>query len=379
MTKPAPDFPHILQTFDLAGHVAGAETFGNGHINDTYLVRIAHADRRRRYVLQRINADVFPDVEAIMRNLVRIAKHVAERSAVDDGLLDRQVQFAPIPTRDGAAFARDEHGDAWRLIPFIYGAHSIDTVSAPAQAGAAGSAFGRFLALLSDLDPGELAETIPGFHDTPARYRQFEDAVGNDAAGRAADCAREIDMARSFAGRCALLENMRAADELPLRVAHNDAKINNVLFDDESSRPACVVDLDTVMPGTPLHDFGDLVRTAIAPIDEDARRANEIEIDIDCYEALVAGYLAEAGALLNDAEIAHLPDAGLIITIETGLRFLADHLDGDRYFRTTRPGQNLDRCRTQFALASSIERRLDRLHELTEAAHANMPGGGRTA
>ena len=361
-----PDFPGILQRFELTGHFDGAEPLGSGHINDTWLIRISHFDSRKRYVLQRINDTVFRDPLAVMENIDRVTRHIqALPLARFSGQIPGQQTFAPIRTRSGDPYSQDDAGRTWRLWPYVYGASTINNVQSAAQAREAAKAFGVFQCLLQDLPGPPLKETIPGFHDTVARFVQFRAALDVDRHDRARHCQAEIEAALSYEPFVTSFCSLANADVLPVRIAHNDTKINNVMLSDETGEAVCVIDLDTVMPGLALFDLGDMVRTMTVSAREDQADCNDVVMRMDYYEAVTAGYLDAAGAFLSQDEIHNLPDAGKIITLENGLRFLTDHLDGDQYFRTTRENQNLDRCRIQFALVRSIDEQLDTMRSIT--------------
>ena len=365
------DFAAVLQRFELSGHVASVETVDSGHINRTFLVRITHANGTKRYVLQRINSHVFPNPTAVMENIDRVTTHIGSRAASQAAdRLSQQSQLILIRSRDGESFVNDGDGSFWRLWPYIYGASTFDTAQSGKTAYGAAAAFGNFQSLVHDLPGPRLQEIIPDFHNTPARYEQFRTALESDTCGRAKRCAQEIENAMRFEESAGALCLMHERGELPERIVHNDAKINNVLFDDKTGLPVCVIDLDTVMPGLALYDFGDLVRTVAMPVAEDARDLDSVVLQLDLYEQLVAGYIDSTIDFLSDAETEHLALAGKIITVETGLRFLTDYLAGDTYFRIHRPEQNLDRARTQFALAASIEEHFQSMQSITSDARA---------
>ncbi len=326
----------IAAHFNLPGPVQAVVPHPVGHINDSFIVTSAD----RRFLLQRINTGVFKSPRNVMENIARVTEHL-RRKGVQTLTL--------ISTRDGKTYL--DEGGAWRMYDFIAGARSFDVVDAPARAREAARAFGEFQCALADLPPPRLAETIPDFHNTPMRFAAFRKSLEADSANRAASAKREIDFALAQESLAHALIDLH----LPERVTHNDTKINNVLFDERTDRAVCVVDLDTVMPGLALYDFGDLVRTATSPAAEDERDLSRVVFQKPMYDALVEGYLETAGDMLTDAEKEHLALAGRVITFETGLRFLTDHLGGDTYFKVHREGHNLDRCRTQFRLVERLE------------------------
>ena len=296
---------------------------------------------------------MFPDPAGLMDNICRVTDHLRGKATGVDTVLDL------VPTAQGDRYHEDAHGGFWRVYRFIGNAASFDRVQSTDQARMAARKFGEFQRDLSDLPGPRLNETIAGFHDTPARYRRFRAALSADGLGRTVDCAAEIDRAFAFEKAAGSVALAQRAGDLPERIIHNDTKLDNLLFDRDSGEPRCVVDLDTVMPGLVLYDFGDMVRTMTSPAAEDAEDLSAVTMRIEYFAALVEGYLEASASFLTDKEIELLPLSGLVITVETGLRFLTDHLSGDGYFKVHRPGQNLERCRTQFALAESIVDQLD--------------------
>ena len=355
MSTPAalPDFPAICGEFAFEGRFAGGRVHGSGHINDTYAVTFDQSGRSVRYVLQRINHRVFKDVPALMENIARVCAHVSGRVAGEPDAARRGLKL--VPARDGAAYHRDPAGDCWRAYHFIENATSFDKIESPEQARVAARAFGGFQRLLADLPGPRLRETIPDFHHTRKRFEALERAIRDDAAGRAAGVAAEIDFARGQEGLVDRLLDLQARGDVPERITHNDTKLNNVMLDDATGEALCVIDLDTVMPGLALYDFGDMARSATNAAAEDERDLSRVRMQLPVFAALVEGYLAGAGSLLNAAERANLALAGRVITFEIGIRFFTDHLQGDVYFKVARPGHNLDRARNQFALVRSME------------------------
>ncbi|MGY8796817.1 MAG: phosphotransferase enzyme family protein, partial [Woeseiales bacterium] len=311
---------------------------------------------------------VFPDPVAIMENVARVTAHVQSKAAKCQ-VLERQSNLHVISTYDGNAYYRDSDREYWRLWPHIENATTIDTVQSAKQAYIAGSAFGAFQVLMHDLPAPRLLETIPNFHNTIERFAQFSTSLSEDTGDRAKRCAPEIEIALVNEANAGVLNRMHESGELPERVVHNDAKINNVMLDDATGEAVCVIDLDTVMPGLALFDFGDLVRTATASAAEDQDGAT---IQLTWYAQLVDGYLKHTASFLNEAEVELLPLAGRIITLETGLRFLTDYLSGDTYFKTDRADHNLTRCRSQFSLLASIDQQFSQMQEITAAAYAKL-------
>ena len=343
----------VASHFALEGRYLGSASHGSGHIHETFRGRFALAGRRPSVIFQRLNLRVFPDPHALMENLLAVT--AALRKNLGSHAARRVLQA--IETRSGDFLHRDERSDFWRCFEFIGDSRSIDRVNEAGEAFAAAFAFGDFA---SRLAPGgvELAELIPGFHDTPARLAHLERAAALDVRGRRQGVAAELRQVEQLASIASSLVEAQSRGRIPTRIAHNDAKINNVLFDAHSGEVLCVIDLDTAMPGTPLFDFGDLVRTASCRAAEDTSALESVEMDPELYAALHEGYLAGASGSLSEPETALMPHAGVLIAFETGVRFLTDYLNGDVYFRVHHAEQNLYRARCQLALAADIARRL---------------------
>jgi len=370
---PISDLREIASHFELDGNFVSADRYGSGHINDTFLVTVARGSANVRYILQRINKHVFRNPVSLLENIRRVTEHLQSRSVGSGQCLTL------VATNDGADYFLDQHQEYWRVYHFVAGARTIDTAQSREQAQEAAAIFGRFQSQLSDLPGPRLHETIPDFHNTLVRYRQFRHALERDSCGRARHCGTEIDRALSFEQGAGVLAELQAAGDLPERIVHNDAKLNNVMFDERSGAATCVIDLDTVMPGLVLYDFGDLVRSVATSAAEDETNFSRIEMRLDYFQALAEGYLGSAMEFLTEAEIGRLAIAGKIITIETGLRFLADYLSGDEYFRTHRPQHNLDRCRAQFALAVSIDAQLAAMEDIVAGFVSRVNRNGQAS
>jgi aminoglycoside phosphotransferase (APT) family kinase protein len=347
--------------FQIDGEFRGATPYGSGHINDTWCAVFLEAGAPVRYTLQRINHHIFQRPAALMENIRRVTTHLAAQLAGEPDAARRALTL--IPARDGQAWHMDAEGNHWRAYRFIEQARTYDAVESPAQAFQAARAFGHFQELLASLPAPPLHDTIPDFHHTPKRFQALRQAIEADAAGRALLAKPEIDFALAHESIAGVLLDAN----LPERVTHNDTKINNVLLDEASGEALCVIDLDTVMPGLAPYDFGDMVRTATCPAQEDERDLSRIAMQFPLFEALARGYLASAGGFLTKAEKRLLPFSGKLITLEIGIRFLTDYLGGDTYFKVHREGQNLDRCRTQFKLVESIERQEEAMERLVES------------
>lgn len=361
------DIAKVASAFRLPGTFVSASPYGSGHINDTYAVVQETGEGRRRFLLQRINEKVFKDPPALMRNVSRVCAHAQERLRLEGRKDADRRALTLVPARDSRDWHQDELGGCWRCYLFIEGATGHDVIRSAGQAREAARAFGAFQALLADLPGGRLNETIPDFHHTPARFSAFRRALKADAHGRAPAAAAEIAFALDRAHEVGVIVDAMAAGKVPERVTHNDTKLNNVLIDDRTGEGICVIDLDTVMPGSALYDFGDLVRTSTSPAAEDETDLSLVEMRMPMFRALVEGYLSAASGFLTAEERRLLAFSGKLITLEIGLRFLTDWLEGDVYFKVRRPGHNLDRCRTQFALVRSIEAQLPAMEAFVAA------------
>jgi Ser/Thr protein kinase RdoA (MazF antagonist) len=362
------NLPHDVQTlsrqFQLSGKYLSAEPYGSGHINDTFRVSYDRGGTVVHYLLQRINHQIFKNPPALMENVRRVTEHIRGKLAAKGDVSRRALTI--IPTRDGELLHRDEAGNFWRTYVFIENARTFDAVETAAQAYQAAKEFGQFQKLLADLPSPPLAETIPDFHNTPKRFAAFEQAIADDKSNRAASVKSEIEFALSRKPIASVLLTLCERGEMPERTTHNDTKFNNVMLDKDTNEGLCVIDLDTVMPGLSLYDFGDMVRTTTSPAMEDERDLSKVEMQMPMFEALVSGYLSTAAEFLTPAERALLAFAGKLITFEQGIRFLGDYLNGDVYYKTHREGHNLDRCRTQFKLVECIERQEEQMNRLSE-------------
>jgi aminoglycoside phosphotransferase (APT) family kinase protein len=355
------DVRTVAEQFQFRGEVLGLAPHGNGHINDTYLVTCGGIGLPARYILQHINRNVFRDPAAVMQNIERVTAHLAAQAAGEPDGARRALHL--VPARDERNWFVDAQGETWRAYSFIEHARTYDTATSAGQAFQAALAFGRFQQQLADLPPPRLHHTIPDFHHTPRRFAALEQSIAADVMGRAALARPEIEFALSRRS----IANVLLDAGLPERITHNDTKFNNVLLDDTTHEAICVIDLDTVMPGLALYDFGDMVRTTTSPAQEDERDLAKVTMQFPLFEALVRGYLEAAGGFLTAAERKYIAFSGKLITFEIGIRFLADYLAGDTYFKVHRDEHNLDRCRTQFKLVESIERQEERMNRLVES------------
>lgn len=345
----------VGRQFALPGEVTAVAPHGQGHINRTFLA----TTNGGRFVFQCINESIFRDVPALMDNIRRVTAHAPDCTP------------SLVPARDGAPYVRADAGGAWRVYRFVEGARSVQKIESPAQAREVARAFGAFQKRLATLPAPRLYEVLPGFHDTRLRYAALHDAIAADPARRVAAAREEIAFALAREREAGVLLDLHAAGQLPERVVHNDCKLNNLLLD-AAGRATCVLDLETTMPGFAPCDFGDMVRTASCAAAEDELDLSRVAADPAMLRALAEGYLEGAAGLLNAAEVAQLAFAGRLITLEQGVRFLADHLRGDTYYRIHRPGHNLDRTRAQFALVRSLESRHTEFERIIQAVAARL-------
>lgn len=347
--------PKIVEEFSIYGSYLDSRPHGSGHINDTFVAAFSQAGTRLRFIFQRINHRIFMDPPALMENVERVTQEALRQLQMAQVPDITRRSLRVIPARNGQPFVRAEDGSFWRCYPFIEGARTYDIIQNARQAYEAARAFGEFQSLVAGLQGPRLRETIPNFHNTRSRYDRLKEIVVANPRGRLAGAMPEWDFIQRHESLVDILLGLQVKGEIPERITHNDTKLNNVMIDDTTEVGICVIDLDTVMPGLALYDFGDMVRTATSPAAEDERDVAKVRMQMPMFEALVRGYLSSAGKFLNEAEKAHLVFAGKLIALEIGIRFLTDHLEGDSYFKIKRENHNLDRCRTQLALVKSIE------------------------
>jgi len=356
----------IGDQFAIEGVCVIGEEIEAGHINTTYLATYEQKEgRRKRYILQRVNELVFKDPEAVMLNVAVVTQHINNKVLREKKDAGGQT-LSLFPARSGASWIKGKGGGLWRCYNFIEGCQTYDVVENTRQAYQAAKAFGAFQDLVSDLPASELTETIPGFHDTRARYDHLLTMVAADPCDRVKKVQPELDYIESCNSWLGKLLELQTAGELTTRITHNDTKVNNVMIDSKTDEAVCVIDLDTVMPGLSLFDFGDLVRSATTPASEDERDLSKVEMRMPIFEALVEGYLSTAGNFLSPLEIDLLAFSGKVISLETGIRFLTDYLEGDLYFKTSRDEQNLDRCRAQLKLVQSIEEQEPKMNDFVK-------------
>ncbi|MBQ2072237.1 MAG: aminoglycoside phosphotransferase family protein [Oscillospiraceae bacterium] len=339
----------VLDLFRLNGRPVSCDPYGEGHINLTFL---AVTDTGKRYILQRLSRAAFHDIPGLMGNVAAVTEFLAARSP------DPRSSLHLIPTLDGRSFCRDSEGEFWRVYDFVEDSLCLQTPETPEDFYQSAVAFGQFQCRLRDFPAETLCETIPNFHNTPDRYRKFHLAVDADAAGRLSSVLPEIRFLLEREEKAGTLQRLREGGELPVRVTHNDTKLNNVMLDAVTRKALCVIDLDTVMPGLVAYDFGDSIRFGASTAPEDEKDLSRVEMSLDLYETYARGFIPACGGL-TAAELESLPLGAWTMTLENGLRFLTDYLEGDHYYHITRPEHNLDRCRTQLKLVSDMEQKWD--------------------
>ena len=355
-----------LGAFDFGAPAADVSRFGRGHVNDTFCVRTLPPGEER-FILQRISSAAFKRPDQVMANVIGVTEYLGEKIRAAGGDRSREA-LEVLRTRSGAGYYSDSRGGAWRAFPFIRNAHSFHSARTPELFAASGRAFGRFQRLLDGYPAETMYETIPRFHDTADRLAKLKAAAAADPLGRAGDCAAEIAFAFEREEDCSVALDARRRGELPLRVTHNDTKLDNVLFDERTGEGVCVIDLDTVMPGLAINDFGDSIRFGANHCAEDERDQSKVRLDVELFSVYTSAFLEGTGGILTPAEIGYLPWGARLMTLECGIRFLTDYLEGDVYFHTDRPGQNLDRARTQFTLVRDMEARWEELSAIVRAA-----------
>lgn len=353
-----------VYAFGFGPKCSYVKPFGAGHINETYAVYMPGEDGDElSYVLQRVNSNVFKDPAGVMENIFGITEYLRGVIRAEGGDPDRET-LSYIKTKTGCNYFEDAEGEPWRCYNFIPDSVCYQKVEQPEQFYQSGSSFGHFLKQLGDYPAKRLHETIPDFHNTVKRFRAFQVAVRRDLKNRAFSCEKEIAFVKARERDCGVLVRQQEAGKLPLRVTHNDTKLNNILFDETTGKGICIIDLDTIMPGLAANDFGDSIRFGAATAVEDEKNLDLMHFDLELYEMYVKGYLEETKDVLTEAEIQSLAWGARIITLECGIRFLTDYLQGDIYFKTGYPEHNLVRARTQFKLVSEMEQQFGRMEEI---------------
>ena len=338
----------IYSQFRLDGRVISCTPTGGGHINRTYLLVTA---RPHLYILQWLNGQVFPNPAGVMHNVVAVTEHLHAR------MNDPRTALTLVPTLTGEPCLFTPEGECWRVFEYILDSVCLDAAESAEELRQCGVAFGMFQKLLADFPADTLEETIPRFHDTPDRFRLLREAIARDCAGRLASVQDEVNRFLAHEGEAGALLTLQESGELPLRVTHNDAKLSNVMLDEATHAPLCVIDLDTVMPGLAAYDFGEAIRSGASTAAEDEIDLTRVQCSLTLYEALTEGFLSACEDRLTRMEIETLPLGAKLMTLENGVRFLTDYLNGDTYFAIHRPGQNLDRARVQLTLLEDMERK----------------------
>lgn len=354
-----------VKFFDFRGSIIDFRPFGNGHINDTYLVRFRYGGKTVKYIMQRINNGVFKNPEQVMSNIINVTSFLRNQ-IIDAGGDPERETLNVIKTKDGKGFYIDGYGSFWRAFVFIADAVSLDLPEDNNDFYQSAVAFGNFQHRLGSFPANELFETIPDFHNTPVRYDNLIKAIERNASGRADNAKAEIEFAKERREFTNILEDSFAKGLIPKRVTHNDTKMNNVMLDKDTREPVCVVDLDTIMPGYSVNDFGDSIRFGASTAAEDEKDLSKVHFDIGLFETYTRGFLKGCGGSLTQNEIMLLPVGAKMMTLECGMRFLTDYIDGDAYFKTAYEEHNLVRCRTQFKLVSEMEEQWDAMQKIVE-------------
>ncbi|MBQ4617318.1 MAG: aminoglycoside phosphotransferase family protein [Clostridia bacterium] len=358
-----PILEEVLGAFAFPDTLVGAVRYGQGHINDTFCVLCQPQEGDCvRFILQGLSSAAFPHPEEVMENFVAVTSYLRDIIVENGGDPSRET-LRLLPTKDGKPFYTDANGKVWRLTPFIEGTDCLQQAT-PALFEASAKAFGRFQYQLRDFPADTLHEPIAHFHDTEDRFRKFLVALEADACGRAASVQEEIAFVLARRDDCSVAMQALRGGVLPLRVTHNDTKLNNILIDRETGEGICVIDLDTTMPGLSIHDFGDSIRFGANHSAEDEKDLSKVNFDLSLFEAYTRGFLQGAEGSLTEAELAYLPWGARLMTLECGIRFLTDFLEGDHYFRTRYADHNLDRCRTQFKLVSDMEAQFEQMQAI---------------
>lgn len=356
-------FNEAAAAYPFSDKIVTIEPYGGGHINDTFLVSCTDGGE---YVLQHINSYVFKHPDEIMENIMGVTKFIAQK-LTEEGKDATRGTLTILPTTDGKNFYVDSSGEFWRVALNIKNTTAFDFAESADMFTKSGAAFGEFQSMLADYPADTLHETIPHFHDTPDRFRQLEDAIRDNKSGRLGNVTAEIEFAKARREDCAELMNLLNEGKLPLKVTHNDTKMSNVLIDNTTGDAVCVIDLDTVMPGLTAFDYGDSIRAGATTAAEDEVDLSKVHFDLDLFKAYTKGFLGAAGSALTETEIRTLPVGAKLMTFEVGIRFLADYLNGDVYFKTKYPQHNLDRARNQFHLVKEMEEKWDDMMAVVEA------------
>ncbi|MBR4450409.1 MAG: aminoglycoside phosphotransferase family protein [Clostridia bacterium] len=357
----------LLEAYGFDKKPVSVDKITDGHINSTYVFDFGG----EKYLFQHLNTNVFRRPVELMNNIVGITDFLRKIIAAKGGNPDREC-LTVLPAKDGKPYYISQGGEFWRSFTYISGAHTIQTVKNASDFRAAAEAFGNFQRQLAGYPAESLAETIPNFHNTVSRFADFKKAVSDNISGRAGNCKTEIDFILARESDCSVLTDMIERNELPLRVTHNDTKLNNVMFDNDTGKAICVVDLDTVMPGLSLYDFGDSIRFGASTAAEDEKDLDKVNFSMEYFRAYTEGYLSTAGKALTENEIKYLPFSSKLMTLECGMRFLGDYINGDTYFGISYPEHNLVRAKTQLKLVSEMEKNMPEMEKAVAEIRAEL-------
>ena len=368
---PINEAQNIVEQFAIRGTVTNITQINKGYVNRTYKVEtLSDRGHVHKYTLQRINTNVFKDVDALMNNFKLATEHLRGKFLLPGHGKKGSVQTLR-PTKDGCSYLKDDSG-CWRMLTYFDNVYSLDIPDSPETFYESGVAFGRFMKELSDIDIKDIKEVIPNFHNTKERYLDLEESIAKDPKGRVKDVKKEIEFVRARADKYGIISEALEQGRIPARICHNDCNLNNILFDNKTHKPVAIIDLDTVMPSSPLYDFGDSMRIGTNTAKDDEKDLSKVSCDLNLYEQYARGYLEACGKLLTEEELKLLPYSSLIITSEDGIRFLMDHIDGDKYYNIYYPGQNLDRARTQLALVADMEKKLPEIKEILKKIYKEL-------
>lgn len=362
----------IAQKFNIQGKVIDIRQIKKGYINQTYRVKTEdHAGKYHYYTLQQINTNVFPDVEALMKNYVLVTEHLRSEFHLEGCGCAQDSVPVLISTCDGRVYLQED-GECWRMMNYFIHVHSMDIPDTAQTFYYAGRSFGCFIMCMQDIPTEQIHEVIPNFHNTYSRYLDLEKAISEDPVGRVSDVEAEISFIRDRKERFAVIADALSSGRIPMRITHNDTNLNNILFSDENNLPVAVIDLDTVMPSTPLYDFGDSIRIGTNTACDDEQDLSKVSCDLNLYENYARGWLETCGSILTPEELDLLPMAALTITSEDGIRFLMDHINGDTYYNIFYPNQNLYRSRTQLKLVEDMERKMPQIQAMFERIYKDL-------
>ena len=368
---PINELQNIVEKFAIRGDVTSITQINKGYINRTYRVEtLSDKGHVHKYTLQRINTNVFPDVDALMDNFALTTDHLHGRLRLAGQRKSGCVQMFRC-TKDGRSFLRDDSG-CWRMLTYFDDVYSLDIPDSPETFYQAGRSFGMFLKEMADVDAADVQEVIPNFHNTKSRYNDLEAAIAQDPKGRVKQVQKEIAFVRARADKFGIISDALDSGKIPTRICHNDCNLNNILFDNATHLPVAIIDLDTVMPSSPLYDYGDSMRIGTNTATDDEKDLSKVSCDLHLYERYARGYLEACGDVLTQEELELLPYASIIITSEDGIRFLMDHINGDTYYNIYYPGQNLDRARTQLKLVEDMEKKLPEIKKILRKIYRDL-------